>query len=177
VLSCAWSAGWAVKRTHRVGPLVAPALAPLGFVAYMAWLWGHTGVASAWRLTQQGGWNSSPSLTYPYHVMTFSAHPLGPTETGQILFAGTVVAVVGAVLAVRQRQPAPVLVYGLAAAALVALSAPVGLRPRFVMLAFPLVIAYGTRLRGWAYAGLLVLSSCALVAMTALEFASWAVFP
>ena len=52
-----------------------------------------------------------------------------------------------------------------------------GLRPRFVMLAFPLVVAYGTRLRGRAYAGVLLVSAALLVAMSALEFASWSVFP
>jgi hypothetical protein len=97
--------------------------------------------------------------------------------TGQILFFGLVVAVVGGVLAIRQRQPAPVLMYGLAAGVLGAISSPVGLRPRFVMLAFPLVVAYGTRLRGRAYAATLVVSGALLVAMTALEFVSLAVFP
>jgi hypothetical protein len=45
------------------------------------------------------------------------------------------------------------------------------------MLAFPLVVAYGTRLRGRVYAGAVVVSVCLLVAMSALEFFSWAVFP
>ena len=87
------------------------------------------------------------------------------------------VAVIGAVLAIRQRQPAPVLIYGLAATVLAAIASPVGLRPRFVMVAFPLVVAYGTRLRGRAYTGAVVLSAALLVAMSALEFGSWAVFP
>jgi hypothetical protein len=178
VLSCAWCAGWAAWRDRSFHPLVAPVLAPLGFLACMIWFWRHTGVLEAWRLTEQGGWQSSPSILYPFRVLeAFVRNPLGPTLTGQILVAGTVVAVIGAVLAIRQRQPAPVLIYGLAAAALAAIASPVGLRPRFVMVAFPLVVAYGTRLRGRAYTGALVVSTGALVAMTALEFASWAVFP
>ena len=178
VLSCAWCAGWAAWRDRSVRPLVAPVLAPLGFVAYMGWLWRHTGVLDAWRQTEQGGWHSSTSLSYPFHVLgTFARDPLRPTQTGQILVAGTAVAVIGAVLAIRQRQPAPVLIYGLAAAVLAAIASPVGLRPRFVMLAFPLVVAYGTRLRGRAYVGVLVASAALLVAMSWLEFASWAVFP
>jgi hypothetical protein len=178
VLSCAWCAGWAAWRDRSVRPLVAPLLAPLGLLAYLGWLWRHTGVLDAWRLTEQGGWSSSSSLLYPLRILgTFARDPLGPTLTGQILVAGTVVAVIGAVLAIRQRQPAPVLIYGLAAAVLAATSAPIGLRPRFVMVAFPLVVAYGTRLRGLAYTGALLVSAALLVAMTALEFASWAVFP
>ena len=178
VLSCAWCAGRAAWRDRSVRPLVAPVLAPLGFLAYMAWLWRHTGTLNAWRLTERGGWHSEPSLTYPFHVLaTFARDPLGPTLTGQILVAGTVVAVIGAVLAIRQRQPAPVLIYGLAAAVLAATAEPVGLRPRFLMLAFPLVVAYGTRLHGRVYTGALLVSAALLVAMSALEFGSWAVFP
>ena len=178
VLSCAWCAGWAAWRERSLRPLVAPVLAPLGFLAYMAWLWRHTGELNAWRLTERGGWHSSPSLTYPLRVLaTFVRNPLSPTMTGQILVAGTVVAVIGGVLAIRQRQPAPVLIYGLAAAVLAAIASPVGLRPRFLMLAFPLVVAYGTRLRGRAYIGAVLASAALLVAMTWLEFASWALFP
>lgn len=178
VLSCAWCAGWAAWRNRSVRPLVAPVLAVSGFLAYMFWLWRHTGVLNAWRLTERGGWKSSPSLSYPFRIIwDFVRNPVSPTITGQILFFGILVAIVGAVLAIRQRQPAPVLIYGLAAVLLGAISEPVGLRPRFIMLAFPLVVAYGTRLRGRAYAATLVVSGALLVAMTALEFVSLAVFP
>jgi hypothetical protein len=178
VLSCAWCAGWAAWRDRSVRALVAPLLAPLGFVAYMAWLWRHTGTLNAWRLTEQGGWKSSASLSYPFRVLgTFVRNPLSPTLTGQILVVGTVFTIIGVVLAIRQRQPAPVLIYGIAVAVVVAIAAPVGLRPRFIMLAFPIVVAYGTLLRGRAYTAAMLISISSLVAMTALEFISWAVFP
>ncbi len=178
VLSCAWCSVWAVRRDRNWSALVAPVLAPIGFLAYMAWLWQHTGMLSAWRLTERGGWKSYPSLAYPVHIVTtFLFDPIAPTETGQLLVVGTVVTVVGAILAIRQRQPAPVLIYGLAAALMAAVAAPVGLRPRFIMLAFPLVVAYGTRLRGRAYAGAVIVSTLLLIAMSALELASTAVFP
>jgi len=178
VMSCVWCAGREVFRQRAWRALIAPVLAPLGFVAYMAWLFLHTGTLSAWRLTEQGGWKSVPSLLYPIHVVTtFVFNPLTPTETGQILITGTVLALIGAILAIREPQPAPVLIYGLAAALMTAVASPVGLRPRFVMLAFPLVLAYGTRLRGRVYVGAVVLSALLLIAMTALELGSTAVFP
>jgi Mannosyltransferase (PIG-V) len=177
-LSCAWCAVRMAWKDRSVRPLVAPILAPLGFVAYMAWLWRHTGNLNAWRLTEKGGWKSTLSFSYPIHIVTkFFSNPLSPTETGQILMAGTVVTVIGAVLALRQRQAAPVLIYGLGAAFIAAISSPVGLRPRFIMLAFPIVIAYGTRLRGRTFVGAIVVSTGLLIAMTALELGSWAVFP
>jgi hypothetical protein len=178
VLSCAWCAVVAIRRHRDWRSLLAPVLAPLGFVAYMVWLWAHTGQWNAWRLTEKGGWKSYPSLVYPLHIVaTFLFDPVRPTKTGQLLFVGTVVTVVGAVLAVRQRQPAPVLLYGLAAAVLAAAAAPVGLRPRFIMLAFPLVVAIGTRFHGRAYAAVVTLSVAGLVLMTWLELFSKAVFP
>jgi hypothetical protein len=178
VLSCVWCAGREVHRHRDWSSLMAPVLAPLGFLAYMIWLWRHTGVVSAWQLTERQGWHSYPSLLYPIHtVVTFVTDPIAPTETGQVLLLGMAVAAVGAALAIRQRQPPPVLIYGLAAAAMALVAAPVGLRPRFLMLAFPLVLAFGTYFRGRRFAWLIAVSSVALAVMTTVELASAAVFP
>jgi hypothetical protein len=178
VLSCAWCAGRSIAKERRFGALVAPALAPLGFVAYMAYLRVHTGQLDAWRLTERGGWHSSASPTYPFRILgTFLRDPLSPTLTGQILFFGTVAAVVGIVLMIREHQPAPVLLYGFGAVAAAAVSQPVGLRPRFWMLAFPMIIAVGTRYEGRTHRVLVAVSAALLVAVSVLEFSSWAVFP
>jgi hypothetical protein len=178
VISCAWCAGVELWRHRNWRSLLAPVLAPLGFVGYMAWLWVHTGSPSAWRVAERVGWKSYPSLHYPIHIVTtFVSDPVAPTRTGQLLLIGTVVAVIGAVLAIRQHQPAPVLLYGLAAAGLAAISAPVGLRPRFLLLAFPLVAAIGTRLHGRAYAAVVALSVSLLLVMSLSTLASTAVFP
>jgi hypothetical protein len=178
VASCGWSAGRAIRRQRDWTAVVAPLLAVVGVVATTVYLWRHTGQAMAWRLTERGGWKSMPSFSYPFHVVaTFVTDPVAPTLTGQILFVGTVAAVVGLVLMVRERQPAPVLVYGFAAVALAAVSQPVGLRPRFLMVAFPLIMAVGTRYPGRAHRWLVALSATVLLAMTVLELASTAVFP
>ena len=178
VACCAVAAGGDVWRRRQPGALVAPALAPLGFLAYMAYLWAHTGTLAAWRLTERGGWKSYPSLRYPFSVVwTFVSDPLRPTLTGQILFAGTVAAVVGCVLMVREHQPPAVLTWGIGAVALAAISQPVGLRPRFLLVAFPIVIALGTRYRGRTHRVLVAASAVLLAATTVLELTSWAVFP
>jgi hypothetical protein len=178
VVSCAWCAGRSIVKERRYGALVAPLIAPLGFVAFMVYLRIHTGTFSAWRLTERGGWKSYPSADYPFRILwTFLRNPLSPTLTGQILVVGTVVAVIGVVLMVRERQPVPVLLYGFGVVASAAFSEPVGLRPRFLMLAFPMVIALGTRYEGRTHRVLVAVSSALLVAMTVLELSSWAVFP
>ena len=103
--------------------------------------------------------------------------PLAPTMTGQILFFGTVAAVIGVVLMFREHQPPPVILYGLGAVVAAAISQPVGLRPRFLMLAFPLIIALATRYQGRTYRWLVALSALLLAGFTVLELASRAVFP
>jgi len=177
-VSCAWSAGIAVRRDRNFGALVAPLLAPLGFVTYMAYLWRHTGELTAWRLTERGGWHSYPSLAFPFQILwRFISNPVSPTLTGQILVAGSVAAVIGVVLMVKEHQPGPVFLYGLCAAGAAAVSLPVGLRPRFLMLAFPMVMAAGTRYTGWTYRALLAVSLVLLALMTVLEAGSQSVFP
>ena len=178
VVSCTWSAGIAVRRHRNFGALLAPLLAPLGFVAYMSYLWRHTGELMAWRLTERGGWHSYPSLAYPFQIAwKFISNPVGPTLTGQILVAGSVATVIGVVLMIKEHQPAPVFLYGLCSAGAAAISLPVGLRPRFLMLAFPMVVALGTRYTGWTHRALVAVSIVLLTLMTVLEAGSQSVFP
>ena len=175
---CVWSAGSALRRRREWRALIAPALAPTGFVAWMAYLWVHTGNPRAWQLTERGGWNSYPSLLYPVRVIgKFVTNPISPTMTGQMLVAGTVVSVGLLVLAYRDHLPTELLIYATVAVALFAVSAPVGLRPRFVMLAFPLTMVAGTHWRGRRFHVVLALSTVLLALMTIETLTSWAVFP
>jgi hypothetical protein len=70
-----------------------------------------------------------------------------------------------------------VLLYGICALGSAAVSQPVGLRPRFLMLAFPVVIALGTRYEGRTHRWLVAASAVLLAGFTVLELASRAVFP
>jgi hypothetical protein len=178
VVSCAWCAGRSIVKERTFGALVAPILAPLGFLAFMAYLDRHTGTSNSWRLTERGGWKSYPSLEYPFRILwTFLRNPLSPTLTGQILFFGTVGAGIGIALMCRERQPVPVLLYGICALGAAAISQPVGLRPRFFLLAFPVVIALGTRYEGRVHRWLVAVSVLLLVLMSVLEIAFRSVFP
>jgi len=178
VVSCAWCAYREVSRHRDWRSLAAPVLSPLGFVAFQVWLWRHTGSLLAWRLTERNGWDSYPSIAYPVHlVVVFVRDPVATTITGDVLFVGIVAAVFGVVVAVRTRLPLPLLLYAVAAVTLGLVSAPVGLRPRFVFLAFPLIIAVGTWLRGRPYVIVVSVSVVLLAAVTAYSVTSWAVFP
>ncbi len=177
-VSCLWCAFRAIHSERNWRSLLAPVIAPVGFVGYQLWLWWHTGNPAAWRVTERGGWSSYPSLVYPVHIIVgFVRDPIAVTETGDILFVGTVLTVIAAVIAIRSRMPMPALLYGLAAAALGLVSAPIGLRPRFIFLAFPLIIAVGTRLRGRAYAAVVSVSVVVLVVAMTYSVTSFRVFP
>ena len=179
-VSCLWCAYREVTKDRNWRSLVAPVLTPLGFLSYQVWLWFHTGSVSAWRLTERGGWKSYPSLVYAAHTVgVFLKDPIATNKTDDLLFVCTVVTVIAAVIAIRSRlpMPMPMLLYGLVAAGIAFVSAPVGLRPRFMFLAFPLIVAVGTRLRGRAYLWMAAISAALLIFATAYEVSSWAVFP
>jgi len=178
VVVAAWSAGRAIAQRREWISLVAPFGSLVGFATWMGYLWAHTGTPRAWQLTERGGWHSYPSLMYPVHVLVkFVTNPLSPTMTGQILVAGTVASVAGLVVVIRQHPPTELVVYATAAVILYAASAPVGMRPRLVMLAFPLTMAAATRWSGRTYRVLVVSSALALALMTFETLCSWAVFP
>jgi hypothetical protein len=177
-VSCLWCAYREVADHRNWRAVVAPILAPLGFVGYQVWIWQHTGNLNAWRLTERGGWKSYPSLVYALHTVTvFVRDPIATNMTDNLLFVCTVLVVVAAVVAIRSSMPTPMLLYGLSAAALGMVSAPIGLRPRFVFLAFPLIVAVGTWLRGRAYVAVAAVSTVLLIAFTAFEVSSWRIFP
>jgi hypothetical protein len=70
------------------------------------------------------------------------------------------------------------LMYGIAVGALAILTNPVGPRPRILLDAFPLILAVAVRYQdGWKYRVAVVGSAVMLVAFTAYEIGSFAVFP
>jgi hypothetical protein len=177
-VSCAWCAYREIRRDHNWRAIVAPVLAPLGFIGYLGWLAWHSGGISAWTQTERYGWHSYASVWYPIHlVVSFVADPVAPNQTNDILVAGIVLVVICALVAIRDRMPAPVLLYGLIVGAIAAVTAPVGLRPRFILLAFPLVLALGTRLRGRAYGVVVLVSTALLITLTIYTVSSYKVFP
>jgi hypothetical protein len=177
-VSAAWCAYRAIAGRRDWRALAAPVLTPLGFIAYQLYLWRHTGQLNAWRITERKGWYSYPSLLYPVHlVVEFVRDPVANTITTDFLVVGIALAIFGAVVAIRTRLPMPVLLYGLSAAFLGMVAAPVGLRPRFVFLAFPLIIAVAVWLRGRAYWAVVSVSVILLATLMAYSITSWKVFP
>lgn len=127
--------------------LLAVVLAPLGFVAFMLFLWHHTGTLNAWFRTQREGWHESLALTATVtKVQHFLHNPFHDVNTF-LAVTGFFFIIVAGVLVLRSGQPGVLVLYTAGVVALALLSRTLGARPRFVLTAFPLFIALGQRLR------------------------------
>ena len=158
--------------------LLAPVLSPLGALSYLVFLQIHTGSWNSWRRTEEGGWHSYPSARYPLHVLdVFFSNPIRAYKTIDLLIMGFVVVGFGLWWAFRQHQPAVMLAYAVLSVGLITISRPVGVRPRFILLAFPVIVAWALRFEGRAYKILFGCTLAGWVVLSAFEFYSWAIFP
>lgn len=165
ILCCAYAAGRAMAERPPRGtplspsyltPLAALALAPLGALAYFAFLWHRTGDALAWYHSEKLFWDHGGAL-FGIYKTTLSpliyvvGHPLR-LDNAAMLVAGMAVAAGGVALLWRWRAPAVLWIWAIGTMGLTLLSAPVGLRPRFLMVAFPIFLAAGRVLpRRWLW--------------------------
>jgi hypothetical protein len=170
--ACAWAAAGAIRGHRQWKALIAPLLAPLGFVAFQAFLWARTGDAGAWIRTQHEGWGERLALDATWDKIWATVHhPLFDVNI-PVAVAGTLFMAVTLVLLVRSRPPGPVLVYTVVVVALALFSETLGARPRFVLTAFPLVAVVGRRLRGTSFAVVLACSATLLGAFAMISVAS-----
>ncbi|HEX2186718.1 MAG TPA: mannosyltransferase family protein [Chloroflexota bacterium] len=166
VPACLWQAVRAYRRGAGLRPLLAPALAPLGTLAFFGLLWARTGEPLAY-LRAEEAWGSGLGLARAARVLLVDfvlapfSDPLAATATLALLFA----VVAGVILARRRGWPAVLSVYTFSLLAISVSSRMDGLRARDVLTAFPVFLALGDLPPGrwyrWAipaFAGMLVLS-------------------
>ncbi len=177
VVCCAWAAWLAVRRQREWRAVLAPALAPLGALAYVGYLWARTGEATAWYHIQRLYWQGqlNPYATTVRMVRREVLHPA--TLNYLVPTLGLLALVAAAVLVWRWRPPAVVWLYAAGVMALALSSAPVGARPRFFLVAFPLTIAMARVLRGRAFGVALGASAALLVLVTLATTATLSLIP
>jgi hypothetical protein len=167
VACCLFAAAPALRR-RQWRALAAPVLAPTGVVAFLAFLWVRTGEASAWFDVQRGGWGESLGLEVWRRTVAVADDPIA--DINKLLATlGLVFCVAAFVVLLRSGLPSVLVVYTVVIVGLAVASQTLGLRPRFVLTAFPLFIALGLRLRGTAYAVVLGSSAALLGALTVLS--------
>jgi hypothetical protein len=174
---CALEAGRTVATRRGWRPLTAPALAPLGMVAFFAFLHHHAGDARAYVDSQQRGWHQRFDLGDPLRQLaSVLAHPWGDKNM-VVAVAGMAFIAGCGVLLVRLRPPPVVLLYTAGVVAMAVFSVTTGAHPRFVLVAFPLFVALGARLRGAAFAAVVATSALLLEVLTVVTVASDYVTP
>jgi hypothetical protein len=145
MLACAWAAGVAIWQNREWRAAVAPLLAPVGMLAFFVFLWWHTGETLIWFRVESQGWGERIDLGWS-NLGVFAdvvTRPLyNPNKI--VLAISMVSAVVLLVILVRAKLPAILNVYALSGLGLV-LASHINARPRFIFVAFPIVIALAKR--------------------------------
>jgi hypothetical protein len=158
-VACGVAALLAVSRERDWRSLAAPALAPLGFVSYMLWLWARTGAPDVWFRVQREGWfervdwgRNQWDAIVVWILRLFPGADLGDLKLAyHVEVAGVVLIVVCLILMTRWRPPAVLAAYAIPVVVLALISATLGARPRFIFSAFPLIAALAWAVRGRGY--------------------------
>ncbi|MFD3543652.1 hypothetical protein ACFWUQ_29705 [Streptomyces sp. NPDC058662] len=167
VVGAVWVAAvLALRRGDRSWRTAAGALlAPLGALAYVLWVGARTGDGLLGYLDVQAGWGNGFDGGLAFARFVGAKLASSAFAAGLGLAAGVVLVLWLYARCVRQRQPAPLLVYcGIVVALALCASGYFGSKPRLLLPAFPLVLPVAVALArwrtGWAAA---VLGAAALV--------------
>ena len=147
VPAAAVAAYLAIRSDRRWSALVAPVLTPLGFVAFHVFLRLRVGIWDAYERTQTAAWGQDVSLlATPETIGDFFDQPFQDVNI-TLAVAGLLIGIAGFVLLVKARPPPALLAY-VATILVISLSSEgLGLKPRFLLTAFPLVYGVAHRLR------------------------------
>jgi hypothetical protein len=147
VMACAWAAGVAIWKRREWRAAAAPLLAPIGMLAFFAFLWWHTGETLIWFRVQYQGWGERIDFGWNNLrlIADFATHPFhNPNKA--VLILSMILAVALMVILVRAKLPGVLNVYALGGLGVV-LASHINARPRFIFVAFPLVIALAKTIR------------------------------
>lgn len=172
--ACLWMAIDAIRQRREWRALVAPALAPIGTIAFFGFL--HYRVGSFWAVVrvEREGWRQRMDGGVVHEIIHLFDHPYGRIDW-QLALAGLVFIIITGWLLWRWRPPGT---FGVLAVFVVAtllptlLSSELGPRPRFALAAFPLFIALARKLQGIAFAVVVATSGALLAAHAVLTTAT-----
>jgi hypothetical protein len=157
--------------------VIAPILAPFGFLGYFAFLSHWTGDNAAW-FRAESAWGTNLDPMTPWNeVSFFFRHPfVWPGNMAQV--AAIVFVVIAGVLLVRTRPPAIMLIWAAGVIAIAAITPASGaITPRVILAAFPLVTALAWYLRGVALTAVVMASAGALGLLTIVSLTTIALTP
>jgi hypothetical protein len=154
---CAWAAAVAVRRRREWRAVVAPALSVTGILAYFAFLQRRTGDWFFWFDVQRRTWSERVDFGIGTwrRLQNALADPLDlhqPRDINSLIATLGLFFVVLALYALwRWRPPAVLTIYAVVVVLLAVISQTLGLRPRFILTAFPLFLALASWWRGTVF--------------------------
>jgi transposase-like protein len=180
VACCAWAAAGALWSRREWRALAAPLIAPAGAAAWFGWLWARSGDPLVWFHSERVLW--AHRRLGPYWTVVLPVrHLIHLPGTGwidnDIRIAGLVVLVAGLALLAWWRPPAVLTIWVVGTVGLALMSAPVGPRPRFLLVAFPLVVAIARKLPRAAVYGMAVVEAGLLGGLTFITITTLRVVP
>lgn len=177
---CAFAAAAAIFRRRDLRALTAPIGGMLGFAAWSLFLERHTGDALAWNDARAAGWDQG--IDFGRFTLeraeTVLNNPLADVNAlASMLMVATVLVCAGLWIASRWRPPAVIALYAFGLIASGLLSSGVDLTARYVLTAFPLLIAAGRVLKGAALHAAVGACAAGMVMLMILAGASIAYTP
>ena len=175
--ACAWAAGVAIWKRREWRAAVAPLLAPVGMLAFFAYLWWHTGETLIWFRVESQGWGERIDLgwTNLKLIGDFAVHPFHNPNKVVLILSMILTGVLIRVL-LRAKLPGVLNAYALSGLILV-LTSHINARPRFIFVAFPLVIALAQTIKRQStfmvVAGLFAASTVMLTVFYGLHRLNW----
>ena len=165
VVPCVVAAVVAIRRRGEWKALAAPLLAPLGIGTFFLYLWAHAGTPFAYFRAQRAGWQGG---TYFHGIPSSFDHLFGHWFADPDYAVKAVAALVAVALLVvffRARPPGTWVGYVVAVLAFGAISPVIGVTPRLVLRAFPLLGVVGAKLPPVWFEAVLGLSALCMAAL------------
>lgn len=143
VPACLAAAVIAIHQRREWRALVAPALAPIGFVVFQLYVGWRAGERGVWFRVQRQAWREGTSFGFTAirKTVRFATHPLA-SPTNVLTALCLLALVVGIVAMVKVRLPLPLTVFAASIILLTLLPETVTARPRFVYTAFPMIFSF-----------------------------------
>ncbi len=168
VAVCGVAAAQAIWSRREWRALIAPALTPLGMLAFFGYLGRRYHNYAFWFRVERDGWKQH--VGWGEHTLRIVVWADPGTSRypvyNVLLIAMFVAAVVGIALMIAARLPIPVSLFAILVVLTCVVSSDQSTKPRFIWAAFPLFIGAAAKLPRFLYWPILVLSAASLAFLT-----------
>jgi hypothetical protein len=172
VLAAAGAAYVAIRTRHEWRALISVALGACGFLGVQLYFWAHTGDALAFFHAERNGWHQGTTLVGTevddIRAIVRAANRGGAPDWNHIVtLAGFVLFVAVTIALIRWRPPVELILFAIGMGFFAFISTRVGFRPRTFLVAFPLSMVLGVKLRKSPWFSLALAMSAALLVLLA----------